>query len=1095
MITTKSQMTAKEAVAVLSKLKKCKEEIVGEQLVQMGIAIQTLVQATGSIVPALGYLIQIKGQPFTQDLPVMLETLFDLKLPRRSILKCGRQIGKSSSQAARTIILSASIPNFQTLTVTPQFELTRRYSSNYIRPLLEKSVIGGMVLDSDCERNVLQRTLVNGSMMHFSFALLDADRVRGIPADRVHIDESITPCWITTYNKYCGAQYTWLTDLTPGTIILSFDSENRVVADKLVRLSDHGTRPCFRITTEEGHAIELTAESWVATDKGWQRLSQIVSEISRRAVYGGEANAANSTVNSECDTGAIGAGLDVRRQLHELQQACEVQKPAWVGADGVQLDQVPDIVRVRSLDAHKEEEQRVREMVERLPDNITSSIRLLVSDMLPPSSQTRERKMAAGDRQCGSVGISGVVGSRRRESVAAVNHPTYRRVLTARSNTAPRLAVQPPWGESAYQGGEETRAVQEIQRVVSYNDGYCKADILDTTPYTCVYAVQARAEGTTDARSVHVLRQAIQVNKRGAEEPAKQMAVMLQESRMPNNTAQAHKSTQCSTPGCQRPQENPCERGVLLQSGRVTEEESRTPSRVYVKTQNGVQRASKDKSCVSSRAEKNTQLVMPALWVNGATGIEGLEVEILPNMPVHRNHGDQETLRAVRIAKIEYIGEQHVYDLETERNHTFIANGIAVHNCQDVDYQFIDEIMQTMGRSKWRLQDYTGTPKTLDGTIETLWSASSKAEWLVPCSCGYTNNPCVEADGLRMIGDTGVVCSKCTGKVNPAEGYWYHMSPEKQHDFVGWHLPQFILPFHYNDTKNWRIILHAKNGGVSKRILYNEILGESCDVGAKLVTEADLRTAARLPVPMSIEKAIKLARGYSFVCLAVDWGGRGEDETSKTKLAVLGMRPSGHVDLLYGEDLSLCIDAGAEVARVLELFYKFNCKVLAHDAAGTAGTRDVLLNHAHFPRRNVMPMAYVSAWSKDVITFHEANEQIKWPHYSIDKTRSLLLTVACVKSEYLSFPTYDSCADLLSDFTALVEEKSDSARGSDVYLVRKAKGRSDDFAQAINYGLMATFYVNNKFPDLVNTIKAFSPEYLKSLEEEARDRSKEEWLK
>ena len=152
-------------------------------------AAQFLVKETGSMVPALGMMLHIRNRPFTENMFPQFEPLFNTRLTSRTILKTARQVSKSTSFAAKTILMSAMIPYFQTLSLCPQYEMTRRYSSNYVRPMIEYSPIAPAMVDTNCEKSVLQKTFMNQSMMHFSFAFLDADRVRGIPADRVHIDE------------------------------------------------------------------------------------------------------------------------------------------------------------------------------------------------------------------------------------------------------------------------------------------------------------------------------------------------------------------------------------------------------------------------------------------------------------------------------------------------------------------------------------------------------------------------------------------------------------------------------------------------------------------------------------------------------------------------------------------------------------------------------------------------------------------------------------------------------------------------------------------------------------------------------------------
>jgi len=390
---------------------------------------------------------------------------------------------------------------------------------------------------------------------------------------------------------------------------------------------------------------------------------------------------------------------------------------------------------------------------------------------------------------------------------------------------------------------------------------------------------------------------------------------------------------------------------------------------------------------------------------------------------------------------------------------------------QDIDCAFVPEIEQTMGRSKWRITDISGTPKTLDNGIEVEWSKSSMAEWFIPCECGYTNNPCIDSDGMSMIGDETLICAKCKHPVDGTTGYWYHEHSDRRNEYVGYHVPQFILPFHYDNKRNWNRIVAAKHGSIPKRTFYNEVLGESCDIGAKLITETDLKKACTLPVNMTLKTSRKLIEGYMFRALGVDWGGRGEDTLSFTKLAVTGMRPDGRIDLLYGENLVYLPEPGEEVARVMAIHKAFGCHVLAHDTGGTAGMRDTFMSHAGFSMQGVMPFAYVAAWVKEIVTFHETTETVRRPYYSIDKTKSLLLLVECIKHGYINCPRWDSCKDLLVDVLALIEEKNESKRGSDIYLVRRSANQCDDFAHALNFAVVATFHSNGKWPDLVEAVQ------------------------
>ena len=95
----------------------------------------------------------------------------------------------STSLSAHGVIVSNCIPFFKTLFVTPLFEQIRRFSNNYVRPFIDQSPLKTQWTGTDTENNVLQRSFKNKSIMLFSFALLDADRVRGVSSDRVVLDE------------------------------------------------------------------------------------------------------------------------------------------------------------------------------------------------------------------------------------------------------------------------------------------------------------------------------------------------------------------------------------------------------------------------------------------------------------------------------------------------------------------------------------------------------------------------------------------------------------------------------------------------------------------------------------------------------------------------------------------------------------------------------------------------------------------------------------------------------------------------------------------------------------------------------------------
>lgn len=142
-----------------------------------------------SLEPLLPLVLNLNGKPYTIRDHFAFSPLFRVLTPKNQVWCTGRQVSKSTSLAAHGVVFANAVPFFKTLYITPRFEQIRRFSNNYVRPFIDLSPIKSQWSNTATENSVLQRSFKNNSMMLFSFALLDADRVRGVSADRVCIDE------------------------------------------------------------------------------------------------------------------------------------------------------------------------------------------------------------------------------------------------------------------------------------------------------------------------------------------------------------------------------------------------------------------------------------------------------------------------------------------------------------------------------------------------------------------------------------------------------------------------------------------------------------------------------------------------------------------------------------------------------------------------------------------------------------------------------------------------------------------------------------------------------------------------------------------
>ncbi len=425
--------------------------------------------------------------------------------------------------------------------------------------------------------------------------------------------------------------------------------------------------------------------------------------------------------------------------------------------------------------------------------------------------------------------------------------------------------------------------------------------------------------------------------------------------------------------------------------------------------------------------------------------------------------------------------------LDADRVRGISADVVAWDEAQDMDPDLVPIVKEVMSHSEWGLSWFTGTPKTEDNIMESLWQSSSQAEWFIRCdSCSYWNIPSKEYDIVEMMGplrddiseeNPATLCRMCQKPINPKKGRWVHRYREKRWDFAGYHIPQIIMPLHYGSRKKWSELLAKRSGSgnTTKAQFYNEVLGESFDESTKLITVGDLKGAAVLPWknnPDNHSEIAKKVTTYIRRCLAVDWGGGGKDETSFTTMAILGWRNDGGIDVIWGKRSLIPHDHIAEAELCLKLFNDFRCHFIAHDYTGAGSLRETFIHHAGVPMNKIIPISYVRTGQRDIMQLHVATRQHPRDYHLLDKARSLQLTCNAIKLKYIKFFAYDFIdkenPGLLHDFLALIENKVDTAHAGDIYTIVRNPLLKDDFAQAVNIGACALWHATSSWPNIAH---------------------------
>lgn len=108
---------------------------------------------------------------------------------RRVLLMCGRQVEKSTLLGNRALSFCCLIPSFKVLYVSPSAQQTKTFSNDRIKEPIETSPVLKSFTNKMLSQNVFEKQFVNRSKITLRNAFLNADRVRGVPAHKLLIDE------------------------------------------------------------------------------------------------------------------------------------------------------------------------------------------------------------------------------------------------------------------------------------------------------------------------------------------------------------------------------------------------------------------------------------------------------------------------------------------------------------------------------------------------------------------------------------------------------------------------------------------------------------------------------------------------------------------------------------------------------------------------------------------------------------------------------------------------------------------------------------------------------------------------------------------
>ncbi len=400
------------------------------------------------------------------------------------------------------------------------------------------------------------------------------------------------------------------------------------------------------------------------------------------------------------------------------------------------------------------------------------------------------------------------------------------------------------------------------------------------------------------------------------------------------------------------------------------------------------------------------------------------------------------------------------------------ADAIMVDEVQDADLADLPIIEANMSASPWKIIRLTGTPKTFDNTIQHCWESSSQAHWHIQCrNCPHLNRAAADGDLIKMIGEATLTCAKCMAPLNSRAGFWLHDMPDLRMDYPGYHVPQIILPMHYESEAAWKVILDYQREKPTYAF-FNEILGEPYDTGSKMITWQEIQDACTAKAVPPEESPVG---AYVMSALGIDWGGRGKEKTSdsedfisNTTMALAGMNVDGRIDITWLHKVPYEVDMSDEAKMAVNVANMADCDYIGLDYGGQGNVQEQQIRAAGWPIPNIMPFTYAVMAPNRPIVFYQASKKAGVRvSYTLDKPRSLLLLCELIKRGWVRLPNLDKYkADHLRDFLNIYEESMDNPSGSARRLVKRMSRRTDDIVHAINFAVMTIFHLSGNWPQV-----------------------------
>lgn len=463
-----------------------------------------------------------------------------------------------------------------------------------------------------------------------------------------------------------------IVDLKPGDRIASFTTDGKLEEDRVVGITPKGRRQVWRFKLHDGRHIDCTDNEKILTAAGWRYASEIINEA--RACY--ERIETNAT-----DGNRVAADLrhDAGRRMsrHESHAPPALDEP-WSQARGLRALQGKPASRLRSDATEVGTKRRLWGDDVHVSNCDNPGLRILALPLLPKRGRALAKDRNARVARAVDVGRLRFLVHGRWARATRKRWHQYAFVSTERGRASGGMVLC-PGRRTDYRSSEDQTRKELLDAAVPIARGASACGVCQTV-HSGLHELQGNLARDSNG-CMQLLRR-----EHGREESQTRLAggsmqgacVSYRGSARSVPLAEAGISLATAPEAYRRVPSLPEICGAISNTLRTVQEPG------------AGEPTSSEKRCIPINSPTHSAELR---LVSGAAATEEgwpdhAEADMfwqgLPDPSQAMDARQVLRLAPHHLLSIERRGVQEVWDVETEKNHTLVANGFAVHNCQEL---------------------------------------------------------------------------------------------------------------------------------------------------------------------------------------------------------------------------------------------------------------------------------------------------------------------------------------------------------------------------------------------------------------------------